>query len=159
MSRIVRVVRLLLALVAVVASVVGIALYSKTGHERLAWLAIAGLLVLSLTLGWWLWSAERSRRRIATRREAIAHLELLARLGKARLRLARLAHEDAATLSERYAVWDRGVSKVIEEHFGQGELALFDGPARAPLAGDVSEVAASWRESLDRLVDLILRQA
>ena len=157
MSWIARVARTSLALVAVLASAAGIVLYAVTGHHKWAWLAIGGLLALSVSLGWWLWSAERSLRRIATRRDLIDHLELLARVGKARLRLARLANEDAAMLSERYVAWDWEVRKLIEEQFGHGDLALFDGPVRAPPPADVPVITARWRDSLDRLVDLILR--
>jgi len=156
-SWIARMVCTVLVLAALLASAAGVALYATTGHERSAWLAIGGLAVLCTTLGWWLRTAARSRRKTAIRREAIAHLELLARLGKARLRLARLANEDAAMLSERYAVWDREVRKVIDEQLGDDERALFDGIVDAAISRDAPEVTARWRASLDRL-DLILRQ-
>ena len=157
MSWIARVVRATLALVAVLASVAGVAFYAVEGHRRWAWLAIGGLLALSVIVGWWLWSAERSLRRINSRRDAIDHLELLARVGRARLRLARLANDDPATLSERYAAWNREVRQVIEQRFGTDDLALFDGPHNDPAPGSVPSIGSSWRDSLERLVDLILR--
>jgi hypothetical protein len=157
-SWIARVLRATLALGAVVASIAGIAFYAVSGRQPWAWLAIGGLLALSVSLGWWLWSAQRSLRRIKSRRDVIDHLELLARVGRARLRLARLANDDAATLSERYAAWNSEVRKVIEERFGHDDLALFDGPLNGPTSGNVPGICSSWRDSLDRLVDLILRQ-
>ena len=156
MSWIGRVVRAALALVAAIASVAGIVFYVVTGRHQWVWLAIGGLLALSVSLGWWLWAAKRSLRRIASRGEVIDHLALLARVGKARLRLARLADDDAATLSERYVVWDQEVRKVIEEHFGNDDLALFE--VSAPMPTDLAGITARWHDSLDRLVDLILHR-
>ena len=157
MSRIARVLSTSLALTAAIASAAGVASFLVTERHRWAWLAIGGLLALSVSLGWQLWAAERSLKRVASRRTVIDQLGLLARLGRARLQVARLAGDDAAALSQRYQAWERDVCKVIEEGFGHGDLSLFEGPVSAPMPADVAGVAARWRDSLDRLGEVIVR--
>jgi hypothetical protein len=157
-SWIARVVRTWLAPVAAIASAAGIALFVETGRQQSAWLAIGGLLALTVSLVWRLWAAERFLESTASRRAVIVHLGLLARVGNARLRIARIAGADAATLSEHYAAWEREVCKTIEEEFGHGELALFEAPVSAQMPRDLAGVTATWRERLERLADLILRR-